>query len=216
MVVRVVPVLSARVPEERRTPLVRMQSVLLAVSVVIVTLAAVELARGVSVSADVQTQWPTLGVAALLVVAAPAAFGVHWGRTGRHLPAVVASAAAVAAVVAAFRAVGGDVPWSGWEVWLAVPVAEELLFRGFLLTALLWALRHGFDDTVAARVAIGTSALVFGLEHLGNAQVGPTLLAVQVANAVAFGVLAGWLRLRTDSLVAPVLTHAVMNLVAVL
>jgi membrane protease YdiL (CAAX protease family) len=216
MVVRVRPVLSLPVSEGSRTPLVRARSVLLALTAVLVTLAAVEVARVTSSIADVQTQWPTLVLAVLLVAAAPRAFGVQWGRSAGHLGAIAGAAAAVATVVAAFRAVGGDVPWSGWEIWVAVPLAEELLFRGFLLTALLWALRQGFDDAVAARAAIGVSALVFGLEHLGNLDVAPALVATQVAAALAFGVLAGWLRVRTDSLVGPVVAHGVMNLVAVL
>lgn len=216
MVVRVTPVLEGRVPAERRTTIVRAQASLLALTAVVVTLAAVEVARALAVAADVQTQWTELVVALVLVGAAPRAFGLQLGRTGSHLVAVALSIAAAAGAAAVFRAVGGEVPWSGWEIWVGVPVAEELLFRGFLLTALLWALRHGFDDAVAVPVALGVSALVFGLEHLGNADIGAALVAVQVAAAVCLGVLAGWLRVRTDSLVGPVLTHGTLNLVAVL
>jgi membrane protease YdiL (CAAX protease family) len=33
--------------------------------------------------------------------------------------------------------------------------------------------------------------------------------------ATTFGILAGWLRMRTESVVAPVLLHVTMNVVAV-
>jgi membrane protease YdiL (CAAX protease family) len=66
------------------------------------------------------------------------------------------------------------------------------------------------------RWAIIVGALSFGAGHLGNLGYVPTgFVLVQAAVAAAFGVLAGWLRIRTDSLVGPVLAHAAMNLVAV-
>jgi membrane protease YdiL (CAAX protease family) len=39
---------------------------------------------------------------------------------------------------------------------------------------------------------------------------------LQAAAATAFGLLAGWVRVRTDSLVGPVSLHSAMNVVAVL
>jgi membrane protease YdiL (CAAX protease family) len=42
----------------------------------------------------------------------------------------------------------------------------------------------------------------------------PPSSLLQVAAAVAFGLLAGWLRMRTGSLMPPVQVHAAMNLIA--
>lgn len=199
-----------RGPARRRT-----WAVVLAAGVVVTTLLAIEISRDVAQRAGVQTQWPTLVLAILLTCWAPTAFGVGWGTTGRHLRAVLVTLTGVAAAVGVFRLAGGTVPWSGWEVWVAVPLAEELLFRGFCLTGLLWAFGRGFSETVAVRGAILLSATVFALEHLGNAAIGMPLLAIQVGSALAFGLAAGWLRVITRSLVGPVLAHATLNVIAV-
>jgi membrane protease YdiL (CAAX protease family) len=188
---------------------------LLSAFILLATAAAVELARLGADALDIQTQWTTLGLALALTVWAPGRFGLQWGDTTRHLPGLLMSLAAVTLVVGTFRVLGGSVPWDGWEIWTSVPLAEELLFRGACLTALVWALTQGFSPRAAANSSVMLSAVTFGLEHLGNSSVGTALVLLQVTNAVLFGLLAGWLRLTTKSLVGPVLVHSTMNLVAV-
>jgi membrane protease YdiL (CAAX protease family) len=77
---------------------------------------------------------------------------------------------------------------------LLVPILEELLFRGVLLTGLLrnqrpWA-------------AIGQSALLFGLIHFNPAQ---------SVSAALLGLLLGWLYYRTRSLGLCIGLHALNN-----
>jgi len=193
----------------------RLRALLLSAIILIATTTAVALARLGADALDTQTQWTTLGLALALTAWAPGRFGLQWGDTTRHLPRLLLCLAGITLVVGSFRVLGGNVPWDGWEIWTSVPLAEELLFRGACLTALMWALTQGFSQQAAARTAIGLSAFTFGLEHFGNSSIGTALVLIQVTNAVLFGLLAGWLRLTTGSLVGPVLAHSTMNLVAV-
>lgn len=79
----------------------------------------------------------------------------------------------------------------------AAPVLEEILFRGVVLRGLL--------RTKRPWVAIGQSALLFGLFHLNPAQ---------SLNAVFVGLLLGWLYYRTQSLWVCMAVHALNNLLA--
>jgi membrane protease YdiL (CAAX protease family) len=98
---------------------------------------------------------------------------------------------------------------------LGTVLFEEVIFRGVLLGALLRWTDRGW--------AIGASAVVFGLWHLppalhdasgdgfwgGLGVVGGTIAFTTIA-----GGLFAWLRLRSDSLLAPVLAHIASNSLA--
>lgn len=77
---------------------------------------------------------------------------------------------------------------------MAMPVLEELLFRGVILNGLLGSRRPW--------VAIGQSALLFGLIHFNPAQ---------SLSAGLAGVLLGWLYYRTRSLGLCIGLHALNN-----
>jgi uncharacterized protein len=103
-----------------------------------------------------------------------------------------------------------------WKIPIGTVLFEEVLFRGVLLKAAMR--RH------RTTVAVALTSVVFGLWH-----VAPTIVGLQ-ANGVAPGSLAGvgaivgtvaittvagvafsWLRLRTGSLLAPMLAHWATN-----
>ncbi|WP_082318123.1 CPBP family intramembrane glutamic endopeptidase [Hymenobacter sp. DG25A] len=84
---------------------------------------------------------------------------------------------------------------------VAAPVLEELLFRGVLLPGLL----RNYPQR--PWVAIGQSALVFGIIH-GN--------PAQLVGAGLLGLLLGWLYYRTSSLGICIVVHALNNFVAFL
>jgi membrane protease YdiL (CAAX protease family) len=75
--------------------------------------------------------------------------------------------------------------------------AEEVLFRGLLLQGIL-----GLGAGVLAAAAI--SSVVFGLFHFGS---GLLFLPVFAADGLAFCAL----RLRTNSLYAPIIAHGALN-----
>jgi len=80
-------------------------------------------------------------------------------------------------------------------VGVAVPVLEEIFFRGCLLTA--------FQNRWGPRVALFSSALCFGLLHLN-----PVLLPLYFL----LGILTGLLYQRRRSLWAPIVFHSLNNL----
>ncbi len=150
--------------------------------------------------------------------------GLRWGAPGS---AAVAAGYTVALSVRALRPLLRDARVAGadggaiaYQVLIRIPLGtvlwEETAFRGVHLAALLRVL--------PARAAIGTSAAVFGIWHIR-----PTLSAA-AANELAPGplgrtaaVLSGYLvtaaagvvfthlRLRSGSLLAPLLLHGAMN-----
>ncbi len=85
--------------------------------------------------------------------------------------------------------------WFGiLRVVILAPIVEELIFRGVIFS--------GFQRIYPAFLAIFFSALLFSLFHLNPWQLGPTFL---------LGLLLGFVRLRTGSLLAAIFTHALHN-----
>jgi uncharacterized protein len=153
--------------------------------------------------------------------------GLRWGAAAA---AVVAAAYAVAYLLAPVRqalpeAEGGLGRAVLWTVLVVIPLGtvlpEELAFRGLLLALL--GRRYG----LLAGVLLSSG--LFGLWHvvpsLGGGTANATMASVVGADAagavvrvivtVVFTSLAGvvlcWLRLRSNSLVAPVLAHWTVN-----
>lgn len=95
-------------------------------------------------------------------------------------------------------------------VAVSVGVAEELGFRGLVMTALGGAVRPV--------LAVVGSSLIFGMVHLlGGLGGGPVVVAVNaVAAGLAIGVPAALIRLRTGNLVGPIIAHALVDIVALL
>lgn len=92
------------------------------------------------------------------------------------------------------------------------PVAEELLFRGFALTA--------WRRSLGARAAIIRSAIVFVLAHVlfvggdGFREAASLAFVAGVAR-VPVALVLGWLYVRTGSLWAPIGLHAAYNAVLI-
>ena len=79
------------------------------------------------------------------------------------------------------------------SVSILTPILEELLFRGFILGVLLKC----YDD----RTSIVISALIFAIVH------------EPIAYGMAFGggLLYGWLRVKTGSIIPSMVTHILWN-----
>jgi membrane protease YdiL (CAAX protease family) len=153
--------------------------------------------------------------------------GVAWGAA---FAGVVVLGIAVAAAVPGLRFMLDDARVAGigigllaYRTLLRIPfgtvLLEELAFRGVLFAA--WTRVHG-----VVRAAVGSS-IVFGVWHVrpaielldtnglagGSAgRIGAVVAAV-VFTAGA-GVLFCWLRVRSQSLVAPLVAHAAINSLA--
>ncbi len=134
----------------------------------------------------------------------------HW----LYWPAGVLSGVAGSCVVVISAAIAKKPPalhdprlsWALMTVTVA-PVVEELLFRGALLTGLLYilgALRIRSDVNVLLSILF--AALAFGLAHLGRT--GTPLLAT-----ILMGMVYGWLRVRSASTAVAAAAHSAYNLV---
>ena len=103
-------------------------------------------------------------------------------------------------------------PRAGWALWalyqfLYVAVSEEVFFRGYAQSSLTrWARSAlGGRASRADRAGIALSAALFALAHVA-------VCGSAAAASVFFpGLIFGWLRARTDSLLAPVLFHGLSN-----
>lgn len=201
---------SARLDRVPRTPLV-------GASIVAASMAAYSWSRFTALyGSRLPVGTLTLVAAAVLTCWAPRRFGWRWGDTGVEWRVVAASLLVVVAAVSVFRLVASPAPYAltPAEVIL-VPLGEEGLFRGFVLVALLGVFTRRLPRPAATRAAVIGSAVSFGVGHLGNlGAVPPGFVLFQVGVGIAFGVLAGWVRIRTSSLVGPTLLHAAMNALA--
>jgi membrane protease YdiL (CAAX protease family) len=147
--------------------------------------------------------------------------GARWGATALT---VVTAGYAVALAVPALRALLGEPGGLGWStgevlgralvlIPLGTVLCEEIAFRGVLLASA--------SRLLPARPALVVTSVVFGLWHLRSAQplagsgVSPIPQGTSVAGIVlltaAGGVVFGWLRLRSGSLLAPIGLHLGTN-----
>jgi uncharacterized protein len=215
-----------------------------ALVLVVVGLAAFNVARNQVVPGEAQLGANLLAAGAVAVVAWWAALGADelglrrdrlgaGARYGGVVVAVVVLASLVVAVVPALRPALDDdrvdvgPPALAFEVGVSIPfgtvLLEELAFRGVLLALLL-------RRTTGLRAA-GASSLLFGSWHvlpaltatdandaLGAVAATSAGLALAVGGTVAATTAAGlglcWLRLRSGSLLAPAIAHLAVNGVA--
>lgn len=168
-------------------------------------------------SVDMPVGAATFVFAVVLCVWAPRRNGLCLGRTREHMVLIGVSILAIATVVGVFRMTGSTAPYDATVgEFVLVPVGEELLFRGFLLATLLELFRRRRVGSHSAAWAVLISAAAFGIGHLGNlGHVETAFVILQVLAALIFGVAAGYVRVRTESVVGPVLMHTTMNVVAV-
>ncbi len=150
-------------------------------------------------------------------------------RLGAISAAIIAAGVALIAIVPLSRGfldddrfadiAGSEIVYQvGFRIPLITALTEELLFRAVLLAILL--------QLLSVRWAVVASAVVFGLWHVlttigdldGNeateslnaiAQAG-SVAGVVVATAMG-GLLFGWLRVRSGSIVAPWFAHIAFN-----
>jgi membrane protease YdiL (CAAX protease family) len=105
------------------------------------------------------------------------------------------------------------VPIPQWLLYnfLAVALFEELFFRGFVQGRFEnWAKVKFLNPRKIIWVPILVSASLFALAHVA-VYIDPLRLAVFFP-----GLLFGWLRARTGTLLAPILSHGTANLVSML
>jgi membrane protease YdiL (CAAX protease family) len=96
------------------------------------------------------------------------------------------------------QARGSEVVKLAVAATLLAPVAEEIFFRGILLPA--------FARVMDGRAAIFLQAMCFGAIHVDSWNTWPLAIPLAVV-----GWATGWIYVRTGSLAAPIVLHAVFN-----
>ena len=149
---------------------------------------------------------------------APATLGLRapasWRAAAGWLAGALVAIWVIGAILNLFLKAGeeqGLVP-DGWDsdraaafaanfvvVALVAPVVEELTYRGLGFAAV--------RDAFGAIAAVGVTAAAFGLAHG---------LVVALPVLTIFGLILGWLRLRTESLYPPIILHAFFNGIALI
>jgi membrane protease YdiL (CAAX protease family) len=170
-------------------------------------------------------QWPWLWLVplaaylTLVALLSPLRRTFSWFRLGRC--DLVTSVAAIAIVVLSscvlvlydvvfnpdLRSLGAALPvqalggvlMAGLVFAVLNATLEELVFRGVLLDAL--------EAQWGPLVAVLLTAAVFGLGHLSGYPPGPSGAVL----AGLYGVLLGWLRVRTGGLLLPIMAHIVAD-----
>ena len=181
--------------------------------------------RGRDGAADPSTVARELGLAPRQVGA-----GLRWGGAAFLLVAgAIGIGVLLADAVAPIGALLSDQRAAGFadDVWfvalvripLGTAIFEEVAFRGVLLAA---ALRW-----LSTWRAVGLSSVVFGLWHIAPTMVALEINAVAVGSAEGVATIVGavvvttiagwlfcWLRVRSGSLLAPILAHVATNSVS--
>ncbi len=115
-----------------------------------------------------------------------------------------------------------SVLFTGAPLWFYIftaviePINEEIVFRGFLIdrinlisnTTISRFLRSGYDSNW---IGIVVSAVIFGLLHASY----DSTFAIEVIAAMFFGLLAGYVFKKSGSLYPSIITHILVNSLAV-
>jgi membrane protease YdiL (CAAX protease family) len=108
-----------------------------------------------------------------------------------------------------------------WQIilffWISAPIQEEIVFRGFL-QSVVEIHRPGVVrlGRLTLPFAVCISALLFAVVHIATGRLGASLGQVMfiVFGAFVLGLLAGWLRWKSSSLLPAILVHAIFNILA--
>lgn len=200
------------------TPRTRPQAVLAATAALAicwVLVALVVAAQGQATSLDLlyrglRLAAGTVALAAARGLAAPVPFGARNLGRGLLLGLPIVGVAGLALVGGSYPHFRGPGALAVFTIsMIGVGWFEEAVTRGLLLGVMLRA----FPASRTGRLlAVVVSSLAFGLGHLVNlGHLGGVGTAVQVGYATLIGIGIAALRLRTGSLLVPVLLHALLD-----
>ena len=88
------------------------------------------------------------------------------------------------------------------------PVLEEVVFRGYLFSLLMWSFKGVGHDVDRNRLIVVFGAVLFAVVHLAH----PGVNCLQFACITSTGTLYGWIRCRSGSTATAAVSHAAYNL----
>jgi membrane protease YdiL (CAAX protease family) len=150
----------------------------------------------------------------------PTLFGLRLSGTFGRIGRIVGVTVGLCAIAAVALLSIGDNPFRGANPLIqavAVPVSEELVFRGVLFGLVLLALGRLYPMETALPLTVVVSAVAFGMAHLNNIGSYDTVFVVmQSAYAMILGLGVGYLRGTTGSVFPAMAAHSAVNIVALL
>jgi membrane protease YdiL (CAAX protease family) len=154
------------------------------------------------------------------VLWAPRFFGYQIGSIVKHWKLLMGLTIFFVGTPLIYRLVAGETPF-GANTWffegVIVPLGEESLFRGVLLSMLLWGLGKLYPSRTAEIWTVVLSTLVFASAHLNNLGHYPTgFILFQVGFSIIVGLGFGYSRAKTGSIYPAILLHALFNLAGTL
>jgi membrane protease YdiL (CAAX protease family) len=137
-----------------------------------------------------------------------------------HVTLVAGFAIVAVLITAGLLKLMGPTPFSDASLVIevgVVPVTEELVFRGVMLSALLGLTSAAYSGRSGIALAVLVDGIAFGVAHVANAgflQI--SFVFAQAAFASVLGVALAALVARTNCVWAAVLVHAAVNATVVL
>ena len=138
-----------------------------------------------------------------------------WRPTSKTTWALGASSGLIAGIVIfAIGSASGQsiILSSNWRLAILQvtlgPVLEEVVFRGYLFSLLIWLLHRGAGGAALNWLVIVTAAVTFALVHLAQPGVG----WLQLVCITMTGGLYGWIRILSASTAPAAVAHAAYNL----
>ncbi len=162
------------------------------------------------------TMWLLL-LGAVLTVPAPARNGLHLGTFRQHWRAVLLVTLGPPLLVACIYPLFPVRPFGRLSVamWTTGPVAQNLIFPGFVYGRLALVLPGKVHRYLPVRWALVWTCLCFGLFHLPNMRTLPLGVVLgQLAYTSVLMIIPGLSRQWTGSILYATLCHALINLIA--
>jgi membrane protease YdiL (CAAX protease family) len=179
---------------------------------------AVVHAQGAEARGVLYSTWLLL-LAVPIVAWRPRTLGLTLGSLRAHWAFVGGITAAAAGITWAVLRAVGPTPYASASAFIEVvdvPITEELLFRGVMLTLLVRALARFHPGRRAVLLAVAIDGIAFGIGHLANAtSLDLAFVVLQATFAVALGTACASVMARTGSLYPAILVHAAVNGVVV-
>jgi membrane protease YdiL (CAAX protease family) len=169
---------------------------------------------------DLSSDAVLLFVAFMPIVWAPRFFGYQVGVIAKHWRMLLGMAVSFVGAPLLYRLILGETPF-GANTWffegVVVPLAEEGLMRGILLSLLVWGFGRLYRKSTATWMAIVFSALIFATAHVNNLGSYPMgFVLFQVGFSIVVGLAFGYTRVKTQSIYPAMVLHSLFNLAATL
>ena len=158
-----------------------------------------------------------LGLGACLALSAPRRSGLRIGAVRDHWRAVLLVCAVPVLATALVYPNLPERPFAGssWSMWLISPLAQDLVFIGFLYGQLDRVFPGHVHPRVPVSRALVLTAAFFALWHVPNISgVSAGYLLFQLAYTSAGLIVAGLSRQWTGSIVYCTMVHSAVNLIA--